>query len=232
MHLFYQPDISTGILPPEESHHAVKVLRLTPGSVITLADGAGHHHQAVLKDISATRVAFQITSTTHTPKRDFSIHLAIAPTKNIDRIEWLLEKCTEIGVDSITPLLCKTSERKVVNHDRLEKVIISALKQSMQPYKPVLHPLMEFGAFVKQPSLPTQRFIAHMGATSLSLTKTALPHRDYVILIGPEGDFTPTEVNLAQENKFVSVGLGPSRLRTETAGLMAVVMLNLLQEQA
>ncbi|HQQ97563.1 MAG TPA: RsmE family RNA methyltransferase [Cyclobacteriaceae bacterium] len=232
MHLFYQPDISTGILPPEESHHAVKVLRLGPGSIITLTDGAGYHHQAVLTDVTATRAAFQITNTTHTPKRNFSIHLAIAPTKNIERIEWLLEKGTEIGLESITPVLCKTSERKVVNHDRLEKVIVSALKQSMQAYKPVLHPLTDFGAFVKQHSLPSQRFIAHMEATARPLARAAVPRKDYVILIGPEGDFTPAEVNLAQENKFVSVGLGPSRLRTETAGLMAVAVLNLLQEQA
>lgn len=230
MHLFYQPDISTGFLPPEESHHAVKVLRLTSGTVITLADGIGNHCQAVLTDISPNRAAFQITGTTHTPQRNFSIHLAIAPTKNIDRIEWLLEKCTEIGVESVTPLLCKASERKVVNPDRLEKVIVSALKQSLQAYKPVLHPLTDFSEFVRQPMLPPQRFIAHMDTSAQSLTKVALPRMDYVVLIGPEGDFTREEVVLAKENQFKSVGLGPSRLRTETAGLMAVVALNLLQE--
>lgn len=231
MHLFYQPDISTGVLPPEESHHAVKVLRLISGTPITLADGAGNIHQAVLSGITPTRVSYQITHTTHTPARNFSIHLAIAPTKNIDRIEWLLEKCTEIGVESVTPLICKTSERKIVNHDRLEKVIVSALKQSMQAYKPVLHPLTDFTEFVKQPALPSQRFIAHMDPTAKSLSKTAMPRKDYIILIGPEGDFTRDEVTLAKEHQFTSVGLGPSRLRTETAGLMAVATLNLLQDQ-
>jgi 16S rRNA (uracil1498-N3)-methyltransferase len=230
LHLFYQPDISTGHLPPEESHHAVKVLRLTPGSIITIADGNGNHHQAILRNCHPSQSTFQITNTTHTPSRDFSIHLAIAPTKNIDRIEWLLEKCTEIGIEEITPLLCKTSERKVVNPERLEKVIISALKQSLQAYKPALHPMMDFSTFVEQAQLPAHRFIAHLDPTALSLHQTAKPHQRYVVLIGPEGDFSEAEIGKARDNGFVPVGLGPSRLRTETAGLVAVTTLNLLQE--
>jgi len=147
-------------------------------------------------------------------------------------MEWLLEKCTEIGIESITPLICHTSERKIVNQDRLDKIIISALKQSMQAYKPRLQPITYFSEFVTQPSLPSQRFIAHMDPSAQSLTNIALPHKDYVVLIGPEGDFTSEEVALARENQFISIGLGPNRLRTETAGLMAVVALNLLQELA
>jgi len=180
---------------------------------------------------NARKCEFRILEKLSSPARPFSIHLAIAPTKNIDRIEWLAEKCTEIGIDRISFIQCQTSERKTVNQERMEKVVVSAMKQSQQTRKPILGSLSPFRNFIVDRS-EHQKYIAHVDESQPHhLLNLATPASDYLVLIGPEGDFTGEEIRLANENGFRSVSLGPHRLRTETAGLMAVATLNLLQEQ-
>ena len=152
MHLFYTPDITTNeyTLPEEESKHCVKVLRLEIGNEIFLVDGKGGFYRCEIIQAHPKRCEVRcVEKTENYGKRDYHIHIAIAPTKNIERIEWFLEKCTEIGIDEITPLLCDHSERKVIKEERLEKVIISAMKQSLKAYLPRLNPMIEFSRFVK-----------------------------------------------------------------------------------
>jgi 16S rRNA (uracil1498-N3)-methyltransferase len=158
-------------------------------------------------------------------KRSGYLHVAIAPTKNIERYEWFLEKATEIGVDEITPLLCERSERKTVKNERQVKVITAAVKQSLTAYHPTLNPMQDFAAFAAQP-FEGIKCIAHcMGASQKQLLQDVInPHKRVLVLIGPEGDFSPAEVALAHQNGFVEVSLGSSRLRTETAGMVACCM--------
>ncbi|HJF72551.1 MAG TPA: 16S rRNA (uracil(1498)-N(3))-methyltransferase [Butyricimonas virosa] len=233
MHLFYTPDITTNeyTLPEEESKHCIKVLRLEVGNEIFLIDGKGGFYRCEIIQAQPKRCEVRcVEKTEEYGKRAFHIHIAIAPTKNIERIEWFLEKCTEIGIDEITPLLCDHSERKVIKEDRLEKVIISAMKQSLKAYLPKLNPLTEFSRFVKNnPS--TLQCIAHCDeGYKKSLQEIYQPGQDITILIGPEGDFSGNEITLALENNFIPVTLGESRLRTETAGIVACHSINFMNE--
>ncbi len=224
MYLFYVPDIAQGnVLPPEESQHCVKVLRLDVGDKILLTDGVGGIYEAQITFTHQKRCEFEVVSKQEAvDKRPYRLHVAIAPTKNIDRLEWMIEKCTEIGIDEITPLLCRYSERKVVKVERLQKVMVSAAKQSLKAYMPKLNELTTFADLVKG-AKEEQRFIAHCYKDEKKLLQHVLePKKDVLVLIGPEGDFSEKEVEMAMGAGFVPVSLGNSRLRTETAGVVAI----------
>ena len=222
MALFYVPNLSSGnVLPEEESQHAVKVLRLQVGDAIVVVDGIGGFYKAQITNPHPKHCGFEIVETqTEFGKRDYKLHIAIAPTKNIERLEWFIEKATEIGVDEITPIICRFSERKIVKEERLEKIIVSAAKQSVKAYFPKLNPLCTFDELMKKYSA-SQKFIAHCYEEDKRLLQTEITKSsDMLILIGPEGDFSKEEVQKAISLGFVPVSLGNSRLRTETAGVV------------
>ena len=228
MHLFYQPKISLGYLPEDESRHAVKVLRLAPGDEIEITDGIGSLYKAHVKQSDPRQCTFSITQVLTTLPRNYSIHLAIAPTKNADRMEWMVEKCVEIGIEAISFVQCKTSERKSINLERLEKIAISAMKQSLQTSLSSLNEMIPFERFIHGRN-EKQRFIAHVDENNKDhLVNVATAHSQYLVLIGPEGDFTMEELRLADKEGFIKVSLGSNRLRTETAGLAATMTLNIL----
>ena len=235
MHLFYTPQISDSkvLLNEEESKHCINVLRLRVNDEIFLVDGVGGFYKAQIVTDHSKKCEVQITeSNKEWQKRNFNLHIAVAPTKSIDRTEWFLEKATEIGIDAVTPINCEHSERTVVKPERLQKVLISAMKQSLKAYLPVLHESISFKNFIEQQkSFSGQKFIAHCYDTPKeSLQKLVEKEKDVLILIGPEGDFSKTEVNLAIESGFIPVNLSPSRLRTETAALVACHTVNLANE--
>ena len=231
--MFYTPHISTSpFLPEEESQHAIKVLRLQAGDRIELIDGKGGYYKAEIVFPHHKRCEVQILEKqTEFQKRPHHLHIAIAPTKNIERLEWFAEKATEIGIDEITPVICRFSERKIIKHDRLEKILISAMKQSLKAWLPKLNEQCTFDEFLKRTD-PGQRFIAHCHdeETKKLLSSLYIPQQNVTILIGPEGDFSPEEVEKALKTGFIPISLGESRLRTETAGVVACCMVNLLEE--
>jgi len=223
MALFYVPNLSAGmVLPEEESQHAVKVLRLQVGDTIEVVDGVGGFYHARITNPHAKHCGFEVFETLlEFGKRDYKLHIAIAPTKNIERLEWFIEKATEIGIDEITPLVCRFSERKIIKPERLEKIIVSAAKQSQKAYFPKLNPLCSFDELLKNHQA-TQKFIAHCYEEDKKLLQTEYSKSSNVlILIGPEGDFSKEEVQKAMSLGFIPVSLGNSRLRTETAGVVA-----------
>ncbi len=230
MHLFYTPDLKneTYRLSEEESKHCVRVLRLTEGDTLYLVDGKGLFCEAIITTAHPKACELRITDRkVNYGERNFHLTMAVAPTKNIDRYEWFLEKATEIGIDRIIPLQSRYSERKEIKHERLEKVMVSAIKQSIKAYLPDLNPILTFQQFIKIP-FNGQKFIAHCndGAKILlgdALTKGA----DVLIAIGPEGDFSTEEVEAAIGDGFIPISLGDARLRTETAALVACVTVNL-----
>ncbi|MES2800020.1 MAG: 16S rRNA (uracil(1498)-N(3))-methyltransferase [Bacteroidota bacterium] len=206
------------ILNEEESLHICKVLRLKNGQEIELVNGKGSIFQAKITDAHPKKCAVEILSF-HTEKAaDFEIHIAIAPTKNMDRLEWMVEKCTELGATHFTFLLCKNNERKILKIDRLEKIAISAMKQSKRKYLPTIASLPTFKDFVKQ---HPAGLIAHCYEGEKSVIKEAITKKNCPILIGPEGDFSIDEVDFALANGYKAISLGNNRLRTETAGLFA-----------
>jgi 16S rRNA (uracil1498-N3)-methyltransferase len=229
VNLFYQPLIPQGALhlDPDESRHAVKVLRKRNGDVIRLTDGSGFFYEGIITDADAHQCAFEIHSSVSEPKGAFTIHIAISPTKNSDRIEWFVEKAVELGIDEITLLLCDHTERQHVKIDRLQKNAVSAMKQSLKARLPIIHPTKAFKDFV--PSATADRkFIAHVDEKNPdSLQEVVEAGLSYLVLIGPEGDFSADELIIADNCGFKRVSLGPSRLRTETAGLAACHILNL-----
>ncbi|WP_423127446.1 16S rRNA (uracil(1498)-N(3))-methyltransferase [Gaoshiqia sp. Z1-71] len=233
MHLFYTPDIrnQTYCLDETESKHAVRVLRLNQGDLINLVDGKGNFYEARITDANPKRCRIEVTKQAgEFGKRTHYLHMAVAPTKNIDRFEWFLEKATEIGIDEITPVLCDRSERKTVNEDRLEKVIISAMKQSLKAYLPKLNPLTPLNGLLKA-EFKGKKFIAHCYDQNKNELRTEITgSSSNLILIGPEGDFSEDEVTQAIGQNFLPVNLGNSRLRTETAALVACHTANLLNE--
>jgi len=230
MQLFYVSVIQGNacVLSEEESWHCMKVLRSKEGDVVHLTDGQGQMYQGVLSKIHHKGCLVEISSSTSVPRNPWIVHMAVAPTKNIDRFEWFLEKATEIGVDEITPLFCEHSERDTVKLQRLEKVLISAMKQSLKAWLPILHPPVKFKDFIIQKN-EGQKFIGYCETGEESaLSKVYVPGNDAVILIGPEGDFSKSEVELAINNSFTPVSLGTSRLRTETAGIVACHTIGIL----
>ena len=233
MHIFYTPEISGNnyTLDETESKHCVRVLRLEKGDQITLVDGRGGFYTAEITYPNPKRCMVDvIKSELNFGFRNYQVHIAIAPTKSIERIEWFLEKATEIGISRVIPLLCRYSERKEIKADRLEKVMVSAMKQSLKAYLPQLDPLTKFSDFISQP-FDGQKFIAHCDEQHRDLLKKmVVPKQNYLILIGPEGDFSSEEIELAIKAGFHPVSLGDSRLRTETAGVVACHTFNLLND--
>lgn len=231
MHLFYTPDINADYytLNEEESKHCIKVLRLQNADEVFLIDGRGGFYTASILDAHPKKTLLKITETKQGyGKRNHYLHIAIAPTKNIERTEWFLEKATEIGIDEVSLVISDRSERKEVKPERLKKVITSAVKQSIKAYHPVLNDPLSFKRFV-QDQHQEQKFIAHcMDGFKISLKEEIRLHSNYLIMIGPEGDFSPSEVNLALETGFIPITLGDSRLRTETAALEACFEINFL----
>ncbi|OEK04448.1 16S rRNA (uracil(1498)-N(3))-methyltransferase [Roseivirga misakiensis] len=227
MQLFFQPDITQGVnqLDTEESRHAIKVLRLKIGDQINIIDGKGTFYKAVISNDNFRKCEFKITSQEQTPPTNGYKHIAIAPTKNIDRTEWFVEKAVEIGIDRISFVLCKNSERKVLKTDRLMKKAISAMKQSIKATLPVIDEIEPFQKFVTKPH-DGAKFIAFVDFENPTALKDLVTGTD-LVLVGPEGDFNSEEVDFALKNGFQKVSLGQSRLRTETAGIATAHILNL-----
>lgn len=231
MQFFFAENIDSDYytLPPEESKHCTKVLRMGVGDMITLTDGRGTLAKARIVDPDSRACCVEIVERQEgCGRRPFSLHLAVAPTKNVARIEWLVEKAVEMGVEVITPVLCQHSERGVLKEDRLDKIVISAMKQSLKAYKPIIQPLTPVRELIQQP-FSGQRFIAYCdGNTRIPLRECYTPGENALILIGPEGDFSPEEVDFALQQGFRPVTLGNCRLRTETAAMAALAFFNLI----
>ena len=230
---FYVPDAATRqALPDEEAVHAVRVLRLTAGDEMMLMDGQGTFYEAEVTETTAKRCAYTIRATIpqqhQWPGR---VHLAVAPTKMMERMEWLVEKATEIGIDELSLLNCQFSERRGVKLQRLEKIAVAAMKQSRKAWLPLLNDMQDFRHFVQRHTTG-RRYIAHCypeipRENLFDYLRQGEPNEDALVLIGPEGDFSFDEVQMAISAGYVSVNLGKSRLRTETAGLAAVMMMQL-----
>src|SRR6202012_3384700 len=233
MHLFYTPDIQPGhsqyFLSEEESKHCVRVLRLQVGDGVELIDGRGGLYEAELLDAHPKRTILQINKVAlEYGKRNHYLHIAVAPTKNIERLEWFLEKATEIGIDEISLIICQRSERKEAKTDRLNKIITSAIKQSIKAYHPILNEPEPLAKLLAR-EFDGQKFIAHCDVgEKINLKDAIIPQGKYLILIGPEGDFTPKEIDEALNNDFKAITLGESRLRTETAALETCFEINFL----
>lgn len=230
--LFYNPELSSEAtnvaFSKEESKHIAKVLRKKSGDLIMITNGSGWLFEARLETAGAETCVATITDAQKYIQPMHWLHIAVAPTKNMDRFEWFLEKATEIGINEITPLICERSERKTIKKERLQRIMESAMKQSKRVYLPKLNPLMTLSDFldVEHPGL---RFIAHCHEEEkLELKRRVAPDKDITILIGPEGDFTEAEVELAYEKGFYPVSLGEARLRTETAAIVACATVNLI----
>jgi 16S rRNA (uracil1498-N3)-methyltransferase len=237
MNIFYAPDtvLPEVTLSPEESAHCVRVLRLGAGEKVQVIDGKGGYYNAVVAIPDAKHCRLTVTDTIEKPsQRNYSIHIAIAPTKNIERFEWFIEKSVEIGIDIITPLLCHHSERRVLKTDRLERLIISTMKQAIIPVHPLLHELTGFKEFIAaQANNDTDLFIAHCEeGDRKELSAVCRPGKNTLVLIGPEGDFSPDEIKLALGRQYIPVSLGQNRLRTETAGVVACHTVNLCNNKS
>ena len=225
MQLFYNSEINSEtknvFFSKEESLHLTKVLRKKPGDIIQITNGFGWLFHAEITSNYSKNCTAIIVSSEFSEARPYRIHLAVAPTKMNDRFEWFLEKATEIGVNSITPLLCDNSERRAIKTDRFEKILISAMKQSLQYYLPELRSMLTMEEFLQHPQTHTC-FIAHCeDAQKQSLKSVYQAGSDATILIGPEGDFSVKEIETAIKNQFIPVTLGTTRLRTETAAIVA-----------
>ena len=234
MQLFYNPDIKQGadtfIFDKDESKHIIKVLRKKEGDNIFITNGLGYLFESEITSDSEKKCEVKITKKTFQEPNSFYTHIAVAPTKMNDRMEWFLEKATEIGIHEITPIICDHSERKVFKIDRAEKIIQAAMKQSLHFYLPKINEPITLSEFVKK-EFDGQKFIAHCEETEKkSFQKEVLKNGKITILIGPEGDFSTKEINLARANQFIPVTLGNTRLRTETAALAACHTIALLNE--
>ena len=225
MQLFYNSAINETTeqfsFNKEESKHITKVLRKKEGDLLHITNGKGWIFKAEISIANIKNCVATIVEKKLQLKHNYKLHLAVAPTKMNDRYEWFLEKATEIGIDSITPILCDHSERKVIKHERFEKIIQSAMKQSVNCYLPKLNEAIKFNDFIKQ-DFDGQLLIAHCEETDRKSLKSEMqPNQEITILIGPEGDFSVKEIERAIKNKFIPVTLGTTRLRTETAAIVA-----------
>lgn len=232
MQIFYAPDITTHPeLPQEEAGHAIRVLRLQEGDEVLITDGKGFFYKAAILQAHPKHCTVTLLNRWEQPRLWApSIHIAVAPTKNMDRMEWFVEKATEIGIDAITCLNCRYSERKELKTPRLEKILVSAMKQSQKAILPGLTGMTDFKTFVSTP-FNGRKFIAHCEEGEKPLLKTLYrPKENVLILIGPEGDFSSEEIKLAIANGFEEISLGESRLRTETAALVACHTIHVLNQ--
>ena len=226
MQLFFQPNIDVGdkeiTFEKEESRHIVTVLRKNVDDSIYLTNGRGYIFEVQLINSNPKRCQALIIKSEKQARLPFKLHLAVAPTKLNDRYEWFLEKATEIGVSTITPIICDHSERKVIKFERYEKIIQSAMKQSLKAYLPELNRAISFKEFMSSEIISEEKYIAHCEETKkVSLKSQLKGGKDVCILIGPEGDFSPTEIDHAMRMGYIPVSLGDSRLRTETAAVVA-----------
>jgi len=245
MNLFYSPDTrgDTLELDPQESRHMVRVLRMKAGEKVQLVDGKGGMYEAVIEDAHPARCKLKILTRLSGPDPlPYVLHIAISPTKSADRLEWFLEKATEIGITEITPLICHRTEKTRLNTARLEKILIAAMKQSLRAFKPVLHApvtLIEFIGSDHQGTLGIAHCISpdredagtpdrtpDRTPEQVHITRLA-PDRSYTLLVGPEGDFTREEVRAALDAGYTPFHLGDARLRTETAGVYICAAINL-----
>lgn len=221
---FYAPDIEINpILPESDSQHCVRVLRMKSGDMIEVIDGKGYRYECQILEAHQKRTSVEIINKRHIPLSwSNNITIAVAPTKHLDRMEWLVEKMTEVGVNNIIPLLCRHSERKEIKTERLEKIAISAMKQSLKTFLPIIEPMTPIKKVICE-SEAQQKFIAYCDPSipRLLFSKEYIANKDTIILIGPEGDFSQEEIKLALDNGFKPISLGDNRLRTETAALAA-----------
>ncbi|MEM6316769.1 MAG: 16S rRNA (uracil(1498)-N(3))-methyltransferase [Bacteroidota bacterium] len=230
MILFYSQNINDSFahLDEEQARHCVQVMRRQVGDAVTFVDGEGGFYKGIIHETGKKKCIIRVTESEQAfNRRPFSLHVAIAPTKNTNRFEWFLEKATEIGIDEITPIICQRSERRKVRTDRLRKIIVAAMKQSLKAYLPKLNEPIPFAKFIQNPNSSTQKYIAQ-GAENTALKDNYVAQNDVTVLIGPEGDFSKEEIDLARQRGYVGIHLGKSRLRTETAGIVACHMLNFL----
>ena len=231
MELFYDPQFTgEGLLCESESKHCINVLRHKTGDEITIADGRGYYHTGRIITAHPKRCEIKNIRSQKHEESPCKVHLAVAPTKNIDRFEWLIEKAMELGINEITPLLCHHSERKKIRTDRIERIVIAAMKQSVKAYLPLIHELMPFEQFIKEYKT-ANAFIAHCRNSKRTPLKQVYQTKtDALLCIGPEGDFSEAEAESAIKAGMIPVSLGSSRLRTETAGLIACHTIHLLNE--
>jgi 16S rRNA (uracil1498-N3)-methyltransferase len=225
MQLFYNPQLDGSVsqftFPEEESKHITKVLRKREGDILNITNGKGYWFEARIISADVKKCRAEILDMTKKHPTRHWLHLAVAPTKLNDRFEWFLEKATEIGVNEITPVICERSERKTIKLERLQKVVQAGMKQSLQTYLPQLNNTMTFNEFMEQ-THEGLLFIAHCeDEEKLDLKRRVAPDKDVTILIGPEGDFSKAEIELAYKKGFLPVSLGGNRLRTETAAIVA-----------
>lgn len=234
MQLFYNPTISekdtSFVFDKEESKHIIKVLRKKESDILFVTNGLGFIFKTKIALASDSKCMVSILSFEKEEPSKVQLHLAVAPTKMNERYEWFLEKATEIGIQEITPIICEHSERKVVKNDRFQKIIESAMKQSLHYYIPKLNEPITYKEFIKK-DFKGQKFIAHCEETDKKSLKDALIlNENITLLIGPEGDFSTKEIQLALENNYIPVSLGKTRLRTETAAVVACHSIALLNE--
>lgn len=229
MTVFYEKSISEGQrhLSEDESKHCAQVLRKKPGDHVQIFDGMGGLYTVALTEVNKRACQFEVVEETHRAQKPFRLHLAIAPTKNIDRMEWMVEKLGELGVDEITFLKTENSERTKLRIDRLERKAVSAMKQSKYPFLTHINDVRSFKELI-QSTNDSEKWIAHVDHEHSYLGTVAKPNKTTMILIGPEGDFSPREVQEATEAGFQAVSLGQTTLRTETAGLAACHLINVI----
>lgn len=234
MQLFYCPDINPNqiyTLGKEESQHCVKVLRLKENDTLYLTDGQGNLYKAEIVEAQPCSCSVRVIETQEEyGKRDYYLHVAIAPTKNIARIEWFLEKATEMGIDEITPIICDHSEREIVKNERLEKIIVSAMKQSLKAYLPKLNEAIPIKQVILNAKEEHKLICYCQDDDRKKIQDIYKPKESVLIIIGPEGDFSEKEVQEALNNNFQKITLGKERLRTETAGLYAVQSIHFLNQ--
>lgn len=218
-------------MPETESQHCARVLRMKEGDPLFITDGKGYFYRTMLLQANPKSCVVAIEEEMPQPKGwDYDLHIAFAPTKKLDRMEWFVEKATEVGIDGFSPLKCRYSERKNINATRLEKIMVSAMKQSQKSRLPQMDEMIDFEKFIKQP-FAGQKFIAHCYDTPKTpLTQACKKNTNTLVLIGPEGDFSEEEVTKAIEHGFVPISLGQSRLRTETAALVACHTVQLINQ--
>ncbi|WP_375445544.1 RsmE family RNA methyltransferase [uncultured Fibrella sp.] len=234
MHLFYQPTLTpadaAGLLTDEDARHATRTLRLGVGDALSVTDGRGNRYDSVITKADK-HCAFRVQTVIETPPRPFAVRICVAPTKNLDRIEWFIEKAVELGIERISFFVGQHSERRILKLERIEKIAVAAMKQSLQAWLPKLDEAIPFAKLVASVS-ESQRFVAHLpeNVPTQPLIRTATPTGQYAVLIGPEGDFSASELQQATQAGFQMVTLGPNRLRTETAALSACQALNFLNQ--
>ncbi len=236
MQLFYSAAISEDVdqytFPREESKHIIKVLRKSIGDQVYITNGKGFLFKGDIISDNPNKCTIQVIDSEYQNPKPYKLHIAIAPTKLNDRYEWFLEKATEIGITEITPIICDHSERKQIKEERFQKILQSAMKQSLQTHLPILHPLTTYKQFIKTQHLDsTVQCIAHCEESpKQSISKELIASKDILILIGPEGDFSLEEIKEATTQGYIEITLGNSRLRTETAGIVACHSISFLHQ--